>query len=372
MKKLTIVAALLMVTTSAHAGTVSFEIEGKRINIEMPSNCTSVSCLKITAPGVSGFNSKRSDDDGDNSPAPERPDFKGPNSGRFNNDDRASGPGRPGFNGGRRFNDDDRASEPGRPGFDGGRRFNDDDRTSGPGRPGFDGGRRFNNDDRASGPGRPDFNGGRRFNNDDRASGPGRPDFNGGRRFNDEDANPSDGPGRPGFKSRYKSKRYNDDDNNASKPDRDPAPAPVPAAPAPATTTDNAPAAPAPTDVAPPAPAPAQVAAATPERQPAPVAAAPESDPNSPVGVWATEENKGNVRIEQCGDNLCGYSEKTGEKVLINMKPQGSKWAGRINDPDSGRKYDSTIVLKGTNSLRVQGCAFGGMFCGGQTWKRVS
>jgi uncharacterized protein (DUF2147 family) len=28
--------------------------------------------------------------------------------------------------------------------------------------------------------------------------------------------------------------------------------------------------------------------------------------------------------------------------------------------------------MKGTTTLRVQGCAFGGMFCGGQTWKRVS
>ena len=32
----------------------------------------------------------------------------------------------------------------------------------------------------------------------------------------------------------------------------------------------------------------------------------------------------------------------------------------------------SVIALKGTNTLKVQGCAFGGMFCGGQTWKRVS
>ena len=54
------------------------------------------------------------------------------------------------------------------------------------------------------------------------------------------------------------------------------------------------------------------------------------------------------------------------------MKPQGSKWSGRIRDPDSGRNYDSTIALKGANALKVQGCAFGGMFCGGQTWKRVS
>ena len=32
----------------------------------------------------------------------------------------------------------------------------------------------------------------------------------------------------------------------------------------------------------------------------------------------------------------------------------------------------STIALKGSDTLRVQGCAFGGMFCGGQTWSRVN
>ena len=105
-----------------------------------------------------------------------------------------------------------------------------------------------------------------------------------------------------------------------------------------------------------------------PVSQPAPVAAAAAT---SPLGIWSTEDNKGNVRIEECGANLCGYAVN-GEKILINMKPQGSKWTGRIHDPDSGRNYDSTIALKGTNTLKVQGCAFGGMFCGGQTWKRVS
>jgi uncharacterized protein (DUF2147 family) len=131
-----------------------------------------------------------------------------------------------------------------------------------------------------------------------------------------------------------------------------PVAAPVPAAP----TAKNLAAAP----IAPPAPV----------AQPVPVA--PAADPNSPLGLWATEENKGNVRIEQCGDNLCGYAEKSGEKVLINMRPKDSKWVGRIHDPDGGGNYDSTIALKGSNTLRVQGCAFGGLFCGGQTWKRVS
>ncbi|PJG51121.1 DUF2147 domain-containing protein [Bradyrhizobium forestalis] len=118
-----------------------------------------------------------------------------------------------------------------------------------------------------------------------------------------------------------------------------------------------------------PVSAPAPVAAAP---APAPVAAAPVAAASTPIGVWATEENKGNVRVEQCGANLCGYAEKTNERILINMKPDGSKWSGRIHDPDSGRNYDSTIAMKGPNAMRVQGCAFGGMFCGGQTWKRVS
>jgi uncharacterized protein (DUF2147 family) len=98
---------------------------------------------------------------------------------------------------------------------------------------------------------------------------------------------------------------------------------------------------------------------------------------NSPLGVWLTEEKEGRVRIEQCGANLCGYSvdsksNQNGEQVLINMKPgKDSKWSGRILDPNSGSTYDSTIALKGPDTLRVQGCAFGGMFCGGQTWSRV-
>jgi hypothetical protein len=136
----------------------------------------------------------------------------------------------------------------------------------------------------------------------------------------------------------------------------------------PATAT-IAPANPAPAAATAPLPSDPAATAAAPVQQPAPVAAPASA---TPLGVWATEENKGNVRIEACGSNLCGYADKTGEKVLINMKPSDNKWVGRIHDPDHGGNYDSTIAMKGPNVLRVQGCAFGGMFCGGQTWKRVS
>jgi uncharacterized protein (DUF2147 family) len=176
--------------------------------------------------------------------------------------------------------------------------------------------------------------------------------------------------------------------------------APVPAAPAPAAATTVEPstttAAATPTDTvttpppAPPAPPVQQEAAPVAKPAPAPVvaaappAAAPVPAPsavqaaNSPLGLWLTEEKEGKVRIEQCGANLCGYSvdkksNQNGEQVLINMKPaKDAKWSGRILDPNTGSTYDSTIALKGSDSLRVQGCAFGGVFCGGQTWTRVN
>jgi uncharacterized protein (DUF2147 family) len=248
MKKLYILAALLMASTAAQAGnSISFDIEGHHVQVAVPRNCNSLSCLQISAPGLSGsnfgFKSRHNDDDGDysdNSPAPA----------------------------------------------------------------------------------------------------------------------PNTAPAPAAYIA-------------APQPV---APVAGTAAPAPTTVANAAPVAPAPVvnSAAPVATIAPAAAAAPVAPAPAPVAAAQVSDPNSPLGVWATEENKGNVRIQPCGVNLCGYAVKTGEKILISMKPQGSKWTGQIHDPDSGSDYDSTIAMKGSNALKVQGCAFGGMFCGGQTWKRVS
>jgi hypothetical protein len=219
MKKRYILLALLMTSTAAHAGnSVSFEINGHRIHIEAPRNCDSLSCLQISAPGLSTS------------------DF--------------------GFKTGKST----------------------------------------------------------------------------GTRDNDDVAPRSDAPAQKA----------------AAAPQ---APAATPAASVP----------PAPTALASTAPTPSV------SDDVAPVQA-----PTTPLGVWATEENKGLVRVEQCGQNLCGYAVKTGEKILIDMKPSNAKWTGQIHDPDSGRNYDSNIAMKGPNALRVQGCAFGGMFCGGQTWSRVS
>jgi uncharacterized protein (DUF2147 family) len=183
-----------------------------------------------------------------------------------------------------------------------------------------------------------------------------------------------------------------------------PAPAPAAAEPPPApaaapeppiaaakagpadTAVPDQPVVPAQPQVTPPSPPVAQEPAPAAKPLPPPVVAtAPPPAPaaaaqpaNSPLGLWLTEEREGRVRIEQCGANLCGYSvdqksNQNGEQVLINMKPgKDSKWSGRILDPKTGSTYDSTIALKGTDTLRVQGCAFSGMFCGGQTWSRLN
>jgi uncharacterized protein (DUF2147 family) len=116
-----------------------------------------------------------------------------------------------------------------------------------------------------------------------------------------------------------------------------------------------------------------QAAAVTPGKEDEPKAEPKAA--NSPLGVWITEKNAGRVRIEECGSNLCGYTvekdNSNGKKVLIDMKPGGKRWNGRIQDVRSGKIYASHIAMRGSNALRVEGCAFGGLFCGGETWKRA-
>src|ERR1700731_3380009 len=55
-------------------------------------------------------------------------------------------------------------------------------------------------------------------------------------------------------------------------------------------------------------PVPPPVVATAPPSAPVPKPVSPVQSANSPLGVWLTEEKEGKVRIEQCGNNLCGYS----------------------------------------------------------------
>ena len=135
-----------------------------------------------------------------------------------------------------------------------------------------------------------------------------------------------------------------------------------------------------------PAPAPPPIETPAVVAPPAPAAAPPvvkishdvdEGPAETPLGDWQTEAKKASVRIEPCGHALCGYildpsSNRSGETLLINMKPKAaSQWAGNIFSRDSGNTYYATMALKGPNSLRVEACALGRFFCSGNVWTRI-
>jgi uncharacterized protein (DUF2147 family) len=125
---------------------------------------------------------------------------------------------------------------------------------------------------------------------------------------------------------------------------------------------------------------------------PAPAETAPSHDLKSPIGEWITEDGEGRVRIRACGQALCGVISSgdpkdtdrhnpdagkrnrplLGTPVLIDMKSVNSKrWEGEIYNAKNGKTYASNIVLKSPDLLRVEGCVFGGFFCGGQDWTRA-
>jgi len=213
----------------------------------------------------------------------------------------------------------------------------------------------------------------------------------------------------------YRSKRWRDRDDEGEVA---PAPAPVsasargivpvaaPAAPASQSPVQPAALAP-PPPAPPPAPAPITVLAAPlpnveplktiPVEAPPVVASAPipvpappiaevaqqtEHEPaDTPIGDWQTEGNKGTVRIERCGEAMCGYvlaltPNAKGDTVLINMKPNANTvksstvWSGNIYSRSSGGIYHATMTLKATNTLRVEACALGRFFCSGNDWTR--
>src|SRR5215470_14597167 len=62
MKRLCGLIVLMLVSSSADAGTISFSVGGHRIRIEAPRGCSSSSCASISIPGVYESRKKRDDD----------------------------------------------------------------------------------------------------------------------------------------------------------------------------------------------------------------------------------------------------------------------------------------------------------------------
>jgi len=116
-----------------------------------------------------------------------------------------------------------------------------------------------------------------------------------------------------------------------------------------------------------------------------------------PTGDWLVENGKGIIHIENCGGTLWGVvawentpgrdSENPdpalrgrptlGIPILIEMRAGradsggAQRWEGHVYNAENGKTYIANIKLTAPNSLRIEGCVLGGLFCGGQQWTRT-
>lgn len=105
-------------------------------------------------------------------------------------------------------------------------------------------------------------------------------------------------------------------------------------------------------------------------------------------GTWATvpddNGNSGHIKIEACGDAICGTliksfdsagkeftSENIGRQMIWDMKPRngGNYGGGKVYSPDRDQTYSGKLKLDG-DTLTVQGCVL--VVCrDGGVWTRV-
>ena len=114
-------------------------------------------------------------------------------------------------------------------------------------------------------------------------------------------------------------------------------------------------------------------------------AAAP-VEPAALLGEWWTPGFNARVRIEACGDAVCGHivwawdetppdiADKlplVGRKVIEGMRADnGLRWAGgRLYNPEDGRDYRGSLNLQSPSRLLLEGCVL--FLCRKQVWRKV-
>ena len=115
---------------------------------------------------------------------------------------------------------------------------------------------------------------------------------------------------------------------------------------------------------------------------------------NEPIGDWLVEDGSAHIRIANCSGALWGvvaWEKKPGGvdadnpdpakrsrptlglPILLDMKPvSATKWGGEVYNAQNGKTYKASITSLSPDSLRIEGCVFGGLFCGGEKWTRVA
>ena len=117
---------------------------------------------------------------------------------------------------------------------------------------------------------------------------------------------------------------------------------------------------------------------------------------NAAEGLWLTENHRSVIKIENCGDRLCGHifwiikggmatdrknPDQTqrsrpmcGLKLLWGFEADdAAHWSGgRIYKADDGDTYHATIEALSADRLKLRGYVGIPLFGASQTWTRVS
>ena len=97
-----------------------------------------------------------------------------------------------------------------------------------------------------------------------------------------------------------------------------------------------------------------------------------------PYGKWVRPSNGAEVSFFDCGGKLCRKvvskgtsSAKVGTMIVGGAAKVGAnEWKGSLLNPEDGKTYSGVITLVSANGLNLKGCALG-VFCQGETWRRV-
>jgi uncharacterized protein (DUF2147 family) len=110
------------------------------------------------------------------------------------------------------------------------------------------------------------------------------------------------------------------------------------------------------------------------------------------TGTWLRSSGSSKIRIEACGNALCGTVvwEKNprkdiynpdpakreepvvGRRVLLGLKPTDTadQWKGEVYNAEDGKTYTGYVTLQSDGSLKLQGCVLGGLICKSDQWSR--
>jgi uncharacterized protein (DUF2147 family) len=110
----------------------------------------------------------------------------------------------------------------------------------------------------------------------------------------------------------------------------------------------------------------------------------------APSGIWSNPKNSVHVRMQACGEHICGIVVWANAKAQADAREGGTAslvgtqlfrefrqirpgaWSGRVLIPDLGRIFSAKMKALDAKTIKGSGCLIGGFICKSQVWKRIA